>query len=209
MRRPDASSTTRRSSTTTRTGGRRGSSDDRSPRERQRRRPDLRRLMNKVALVTLWIEPSSHQIVKYTFDNVDFDFLPGAWLVTIDTVKASMTMSQPFPEVWLPKDIDLERRLHTRHRPVHVPPERQLSRLPRSHRHVEGDHPRRRPPAPKALTCSSSRSVVLLGPSSGGRDRHPRAGQRADDGRRDAADWPASRSARRSLRTCPMRSPRA
>jgi hypothetical protein len=45
--------------------------------------------------------------VKYTFDNVDFEFLPGAWLVTIDTVKASMTMSQPFPEVWLPRDIDL------------------------------------------------------------------------------------------------------
>jgi hypothetical protein len=85
---------------------RRGNSDDRSPRQ-LRQEADLRRLMNKVALVTLWIEPSTHQIVKYTFDNVDFEFLPGAWLVTIDTVKASMTMSQPFPEVWLPRDIDL------------------------------------------------------------------------------------------------------
>ena len=85
---------------------RRGNSDDRSPRER-RQEADLRRLMNKVALVTLWVEPSTHQIVKYTFDNVDFEFLPGAWLVTIDTVKASMTMSQPFPEVWLPREIDL------------------------------------------------------------------------------------------------------
>jgi len=64
--------------------------------------------MNKVALVTLWVEPSTHQIVKYTFDNVDFEFLPAAWLVTIDTIKASMTMSQPLPEVWLPKDIDLQ-----------------------------------------------------------------------------------------------------
>ena len=63
--------------------------------------------MNKVALITLWIEPTSHQIVKYTFDNVDFDFLPGAWLVKIDTVKASMTMSQPFPDVWLPRGIDV------------------------------------------------------------------------------------------------------
>jgi hypothetical protein len=63
--------------------------------------------MNKVALVTLWVEPSTHQIVKYTFANVDFEFLPGAFLVTIDTVKASMTMSQPFPEVWLPKNIDI------------------------------------------------------------------------------------------------------
>ena len=26
----------------------------------------------------MWIEPDAHQIVKYTFDNIDFDFLPGA-----------------------------------------------------------------------------------------------------------------------------------
>jgi hypothetical protein len=86
---------------------RRQGSDERSPRERQQE-ADIRRLMNKVALVTLWIEPLTHQIVKYTFDNVDFEFLPGAWLVKVDTVKASMTMSQPFPEVWLPRDIDLQ-----------------------------------------------------------------------------------------------------
>src|SRR5215467_3300331 len=86
---------------------RRRGGDERTPRERQQE-ADIRRLMNKVALVTLWIEPSTHQIVKYTFDNVDFEFLPGAWIVKVDTVKASMTMSQPFPEVWLPKDIDLQ-----------------------------------------------------------------------------------------------------
>ena len=83
-----------------------------SARERQQE-ADLRRLMNKVALITLWIEPASHQIVKYTFDNIDFDFLPGAWLVKVDTIKASMTMGQPFPEVWLPKDIDLHAALTT------------------------------------------------------------------------------------------------
>jgi hypothetical protein len=83
-----------------------------SARERQQE-ADLRRLMNKVALITLWIEPASHQIVKYTFDNIDFDFLPGAWLVKVDTIKASMTMSQPFPEVWLPKGIDLQAALTT------------------------------------------------------------------------------------------------
>jgi hypothetical protein len=86
---------------------RRRGNDDRNPRQRQQEN-DLRQLMNKVALVTLWIEPATHQIVKYTFDNVDFEFLPGAWLVKVDTVKASMTMSQPFPEVWLPRDIDLQ-----------------------------------------------------------------------------------------------------
>jgi len=83
-----------------------------SARERQQE-ADLRRLMNKVALITLWIEPSSHQIVKYTFDNVDFDFLPAAWLVKVDSVRASMTMSQPFQEVWLPKDIDIQAAVTT------------------------------------------------------------------------------------------------
>jgi hypothetical protein len=83
-----------------------------SARERQQE-ADLRRLMNKVAIITLWIEPSSHQIVKYTFDNVDFDFLPAAWLVKVDSVKASMTMSQPFQEVWLPRDIDLQAAVTT------------------------------------------------------------------------------------------------
>jgi hypothetical protein len=67
----------------------------------------IERMMNKVSLVTLWVEPKSHQIVKYTFDNVNFDFLPGAWLVRVTDAKASMTMSQPFKDVWLPKDVDM------------------------------------------------------------------------------------------------------
>jgi len=50
---------------------------------------------------------------KYTFDNVDFDFLPAAWLVKVDSVRASMTMSQPFQEVWLPKDIDIQAAVTT------------------------------------------------------------------------------------------------
>jgi hypothetical protein len=86
--------------------GRRGRGREASDKER-REQADLRRLMNKVAIVTLWVEPASKQIVKYTFDNVDFEFLPGAWLLTVDKVTASMTMSQPFPDVWLPKSIDV------------------------------------------------------------------------------------------------------
>jgi len=65
------------------------------------------RMMNKVALVTLWVEPNAHQIVKYTFDNVGFDFLPVQWLVHIDDVRATMTMGQPFPDVWLPRDLEM------------------------------------------------------------------------------------------------------
>ena len=87
--------------------GRRGAPPREPSEKEQRQVADMRRLMNKVAIVTLWIEPSSHQIVKYTFDNVDFDFLPVPYIVKIDSLKASMTMSQPFPSIWLPKDIDI------------------------------------------------------------------------------------------------------
>jgi hypothetical protein len=69
----------------------------------------LERMMNKVSLVTIWVEPKSQQIVKYTFDNVHFDFLPAAWLLRVNDLKASMTMSQPLKDVkdlWLPQTID-------------------------------------------------------------------------------------------------------
>jgi hypothetical protein len=68
---------------------------------------EVERLMNKVSLVTIWVEPASYQIVKYTFDNVNLDFLPAAWLLHVDNAKASMTMSQPLPDVWLPRDVDM------------------------------------------------------------------------------------------------------
>ena len=65
----------------------------------------MRRMMNKVALITLWVEPASHQIIKYTFNNVAFDFLPAQWLARVDDIHASMTMSEAFPEVWLPQNL--------------------------------------------------------------------------------------------------------
>jgi hypothetical protein len=68
---------------------------------------EIQRLMNKVSLVTLWIEPAQKQIVKYTFDNIGLDFLPAAWLVRVTDFKANMAMSEAFPGVWLPKHIDL------------------------------------------------------------------------------------------------------
>jgi hypothetical protein len=69
---------------------------------------EFRRLMNKTALITLWVEPKAHQIVKYTFDNIAFDFLPIQWLVHIDELHASMTMTQAFPDVWLPNHLDFQ-----------------------------------------------------------------------------------------------------
>ena len=77
-----------------------------SDKEKQLER-NIERRMNKTALVTLWVDPAEHQIVKYTFDNVWLDFLPVAWLVRVDDLHASMTMGQPFPDVWLPRQINV------------------------------------------------------------------------------------------------------
>ena len=67
----------------------------------------IERKMNKTSQVTLWVDPASHQIVKYTFDNVWLDFLPVGWLVRIDDLRANMQMIQPFPDVWLPKNMTI------------------------------------------------------------------------------------------------------
>ncbi|MEI6668656.1 MAG: hypothetical protein WCP29_10910 [Acidobacteriota bacterium] len=69
---------------------------------------DIRRSMNKVTKVTMWIDPEERQIVKYTFDNADFGFLPARALVRVDQAQASMTMGRQFDNVWLPKDISLK-----------------------------------------------------------------------------------------------------
>lgn len=65
------------------------------------------RLMNKAALVTLWVAPRTQQIVKYAFDNVNLDFLPAAWLLRVTDLEATMTMGQPFAGVWLPREVDM------------------------------------------------------------------------------------------------------
>jgi hypothetical protein len=73
----------------------------------QRTEQDIERKMNKTAQVTLWVDATNHQIVKYTFANVWMDFLPAAWLVRIDDLHASMEMGQPFQGVWLPRNISI------------------------------------------------------------------------------------------------------
>jgi hypothetical protein len=64
--------------------------------------------LNKVTLVTLWVDPVQHQVVRFTFDNVDFNFLPGRSLVRVDEAQATMTMGQPFEGIWLPTDLLVE-----------------------------------------------------------------------------------------------------
>lgn len=78
------------------------------PNRRLRERDDrVQEKMNKVSLVTLWIEPAAHQILQYRFDNIDLDFLPARSLVRLDGMQASMRMSEPFPGVWLPASIEI------------------------------------------------------------------------------------------------------
>ncbi len=68
----------------------------------------LRVLMNKAALVTLWVDQASQQIVKFTFDNITPNFLPANWLGRITDAHASMTMGQPLPGVWLPHGLEMK-----------------------------------------------------------------------------------------------------
>jgi hypothetical protein len=68
---------------------------------------EMERKLNKVSLITLWVDPSEYQIVKYTFDNTELDFLPGRWLVRAGDVTASMTMSRVLDGVWLPGQISM------------------------------------------------------------------------------------------------------
>lgn len=51
--------------------------------------------------------PDQRQIVRYSFDNLGFAFLPGRWLFRLEDVTASMAMRQPFAGVWLPARIEM------------------------------------------------------------------------------------------------------
>jgi hypothetical protein len=66
---------------------------------------EIQRQMNKVALVTLWIDRTERQILKYEFSNFDMDFLPARWMVHMEGMSAAMEMGQPFPTVWLPRSL--------------------------------------------------------------------------------------------------------
>jgi hypothetical protein len=102
------------------------SRNDRPERENERRRAEreqaeplqreVQRVLNKASLVTLWIDQANHQILKYTFDNVgsglsalsiSVNSLPLGWLAQVEELRASMTMGEAFPDVWLPRALDM------------------------------------------------------------------------------------------------------
>ena len=129
----------------------------------------IEQMMNKAALITLWIEPKAFQIVKYTFDNVNVDFFPGAWLFRVTAVTASMTMNQPIagkPEIWLPRDLDVAFGGDARAGPGEraVPPRR--SRLPRSDDlRADQDGTRRRVPVMSRAATVLAAVTILGAPS--------------------------------------------
>ena len=71
------------------------------------REDEIEAKMNKVSLVTLWVDQTTHQILQYTFDDIDMDFFPGRALMRVSDLHATMRMGQPFPEVWLPRNIEM------------------------------------------------------------------------------------------------------
>ena len=99
---------------------------------------DINRKMNKTAQITLWVDPSENRIVKYTFDNVWMDFLPAAWLVRIDDIRASMEMGQPFEGVWLPRTSCRPWRRHARERLARDRVSPRVLELPQGGRHDAG-----------------------------------------------------------------------
>ena len=69
--------------------------------------PGAQEAFNESTLVTLWIDSDEHQIVRFTFDGIGFEFLPLRWLVRLDELSASMTMGRPLDgAVWLPERLD-------------------------------------------------------------------------------------------------------
>ena len=76
-------------------------------REVREREEDIENKMNKASMVTLWIDPATHQILQYTFADLDWDFFPGRSLVRVGDVEATMQMGQAFPNIWLPKSIEM------------------------------------------------------------------------------------------------------
>ena len=78
------------------------------PNRRIRERdPDAARRMNQVSLVTLWVDAAEPRILRYEYENVDMDFLPGQSILRWDGATARMEMGEPFAGVWLPRRLEV------------------------------------------------------------------------------------------------------
>jgi hypothetical protein len=87
--------------------------DDNEQRRRRNQKPpsardrEMQEKMNKTALVTLWVEPATAEIRKYTFDNLGLGFLPLSWLVRVSEMRANVNMLEPFEGILLPGTVDI------------------------------------------------------------------------------------------------------
>lgn len=72
---------------------------------------DIDTRMNKVSLVTLWVDAATKQVLRYEFLMQDLDFLPGRSIVHVDGARATMQMGEPFADVWLPDSVTMRFRL--------------------------------------------------------------------------------------------------
>ena len=76
--------------------------------DKERQQQDrIEERMNKTALVTIWVDPASAEVMRYTFENLGLDFLPGSWLLRATGMRATVNMTEPFPDIWLPSAIDV------------------------------------------------------------------------------------------------------
>ena len=66
----------------------------------------------KTSMVTLWVDPEIHQIVKYSFENAGLDFLRFRWLLRADGLQAVMQLA-PVRGVWMPARLTLSGRATT------------------------------------------------------------------------------------------------
>lgn len=81
---------------------------------------DIESKMNKVSLVTLWVDPAERQILKYEFRFKDLDFLPGRSIVRFESARATMQMGKPFENVWLPANMGMRFRVGSAAGPLEV-----------------------------------------------------------------------------------------
>jgi hypothetical protein len=84
-------------------------------RERDRKLPER---LNKASLLTLWIDPAQAQIVRYEYADVDLGFLPGQWLSRVVDGRASMSLDEVLPGIWLPTAAESLLRLQSPAGPV-------------------------------------------------------------------------------------------
>ena len=66
--------------------------------------------------VTLWIEPGANRSSSTPSTTSTWISFPPSGLPASPARNASMTMGQPFPDVWLPRETDLHGRPDRGHR---------------------------------------------------------------------------------------------